>query len=466
MAPPTTTPKIEELRFRLKTDPKNRLFYVLAEELRRIGQFGEAEQVLHSGLTHHPTYLSAYVSLGRVLREQKKDGEAVVALSKALQLDPGNVVAARLLADAYLAMGEKVEAIKKYKLVQALLPADEQLEAIISGLDRDLKGPVPVAAPEPEPLSESAESAESVESVESKSPSAEAPSGLPEALEPPTIETAAPVLYEIEGSLPSREPEPRQPTMEVPAPAPEEFAAFPTSPFAAQEDEETMRRRMQAEAFAAETPESAEQASHLGTPESVFAEEPAPAPLAGMPSPFAGEFTEAAESLEAETRAEAATADAEPMLAAHESSPFEEPAADYTAGAFEVEAPAGMHVERTPLEAEVPTAPEMPEAETAAAASMSEPDAADVFAPESEAPASANEDVTDTLTMADLYVRQGLVADARHIYENILQRDPGNEAVREKLAALGGGDAQPGNRRIARLEGWLAKVARREVSHV
>lgn len=150
MAQPATNAKIEELRFRLKTDPKSRLFYPLAEELRKAGQFDEAEQVLRNGLTVHTTYLSAWVSLGRVLRDQKKDAEAVDVLSKALTLDPGNVVAARILADAYLSLGDKVEAIKKYKLVHALLPADEDLEAMIATLDRELNPPPPPAEPEPE----------------------------------------------------------------------------------------------------------------------------------------------------------------------------------------------------------------------------------------------------------------------------------------------------------------------------
>src|SRR5713226_3257634 len=122
MAQPATTPKIEELRFRLKTDPKNRLFYPLAEELRKVGQYAEAEQVLRAGLVSHPTYLSAWVSLGRVSRELKKDQAAVEALNRALQLDPGNVVAARLLADSHFDLGDRLEAIKKYKLVRALLP--------------------------------------------------------------------------------------------------------------------------------------------------------------------------------------------------------------------------------------------------------------------------------------------------------------------------------------------------------
>ncbi|HYS53976.1 MAG TPA: tetratricopeptide repeat protein [Thermoanaerobaculia bacterium] len=148
MAQPASNPKIEELRFRLKTDPKSRLFFPLAEELRKIDQFTEAEQVLRGGLTQHPTYLSAWVSLGRVLREAEKHRDAVDALAKALQLDPGNVVAARLLADSYLDLGDKLEAIKKFKLVRALMPAsDEELEAVIERLDHELN-----AAPKKPPF--------------------------------------------------------------------------------------------------------------------------------------------------------------------------------------------------------------------------------------------------------------------------------------------------------------------------
>ncbi len=147
MAQPASSPKIEELRFRLKTDPKSRLFYQLAEELRRAGGAAESEQVLRSGLSIYPTYLAAWVSLGRVLRELKNEDGAVEALSTALQLDPGNVVAARLLADAHLALGDKLEAIKKYKLVHALMPGDEELKATIEALARELHPPQ--LAPEP-----------------------------------------------------------------------------------------------------------------------------------------------------------------------------------------------------------------------------------------------------------------------------------------------------------------------------
>ena len=317
MAQPATTPKIEELRFRLKTDAKSRLFYPLAEELRKVGQFAEAEHVLRTGLVHHPTYLSAWVSLGRVSRDLKNDQAAVEALNKAMLLDPGNVVAARLLADSYLALGEKLEALKKYKLVHALLPSDEELEAMIERLDNELN--------------------------------------------PITI-----------------------------APAPEPLAAEPT---------------------------------------------PEPEPLT---IPTTQEMPWGDDS----------TGDAEPMHVAHEESPFEEPVADFGSAALEVESPEGVHIARAPLTAELPTTIEDEET-----------------LPTPEAPPIApQEDITNTLTMADLYARQGLTGDARHIYESILQRDPDNSAVREKLEALNPPPAR--NTKVERLESWLAKVSRREVSRV
>ncbi len=336
MAQQASNPKIEELRFRLKSDPKSRLFFPLAEELRKIEQLGEAEQVLRAGLGQNPSYLSAWVSLGRVLREQDKHHDAVEALTKALHLDPGNVVAARLLADSYFDLGDKVEAIKKYKLVRALLPTDdEELEAIIGRLENEL------TAPAPTPFITDSE-----------------PAPLPE--------TAAPEV--------------------------------------------------------------------LATQENQV-------------------FSDATAALAEEQRIGERTADREPMRAAHSESPFEEPAPGYTAAAVSVEQPQGVHVDKTPVAAELPT----PWSEEEAAS--------EVFAP-AEAPASgtATGDLANTMTMADLYTRQGFPDKAREIYQNILQREPENREVREKLDALAASGAR--NPKVVKLEKWLAKVKKREEGSV
>ena len=328
MAQPASNPKIEELRFRVKTDPKSRLFFPLAEELRKIDQLGEAEQALRIGLGHHPTYLSAWVSLGRVLREEGKHQEAVEALNRALKLDPGNVVAARLLADSHLDLGDRLEAIKKYKLVRALLPNDdEELEATIERLDRELNAPAAAPAPfmsdsEPAPLPENA---------------------APEAL-----------------------------------PATADNQVF---------------------------------AEHVGD----------------------------------------VTADREPMRSAHAESPFEEPVKDYRAAAVTVEKPAGIHFQSDPADEEA---------------------ASDVYAPaEAPPPPQQAEDLANTVTMADLYVRQGFLDKAREIYQTILRREPGNADVRGKLDALASGPvsdkaAAPRHPKAVKLEQWLAKVRKREEGSV
>lgn len=438
MAP--SNPKIEELRFRLKADPKNRIFYPLAEELRKVAQLTEAEQVLRTGLTHHPTYLSAWVSLGRVLRDQGNNNEAVEALNKALVIDPGNVVAARLLADAYLSLGEKVEAIKKYKLVHALLPSDDQLLEVIARLDQELNAPPPapvVAEPEPEP--------------------------------PPEPELEA-------QSEPEPQPEPEPEVQPEPEPEPQQvFAAPETSPFAQSEPESepipfVMASEEPAEEPAEEpgeeSPFANDDAAILAAAEETFgmerrtapaavAEEPAPADEA-MPwgdEPAADEPALANEPAADETAAEPAA---------------DEPAADVFAAVDEQVAPITQFEEPVAEEpvVEEPAVEEPPTFESP-------------FAEEEPVAAAPDEDLTETVTMADLYARQGMTAKAIEIYEHILQRDPHNEAVRAKHDALVPSSApadippeapepplEPVSRlrnpKAVRLESWLAKVGRKE----
>jgi cytochrome c-type biogenesis protein CcmH/NrfG len=479
MAPPVTNPKIEELRFRLKADPKSRLFYPLAEELRKVGQFPEAEQVLRGGLANHPTYLSAWVSLGRVLRDRKEERAAVEPLSKALQLDPGNVVAARLLADAYLALDEKVEAIKKYKLVHALMPVDEEVAARIAQLERDLN---PQAAV-PVELSASPEAAVAAPAETSPFEDEPAPTVGPSGDDTQRDHQAASWATAVDS--------PARATLEPSEPSP--FPDEPSSPFASEPPRSEPQLVWTAEPSAdPRSTWSAEPVPDTGT----MREEAQPEPAFPESSPWSsdtdGATDEALPLLEAKAELADETADAEPMRAEHEESPFEEPDDDYTAAAFAVEVPEGMHMARAPLAAEVPLvwseAEELPLVDEVPG--RPEPfadespetaiDEAEVFAPpgepsvaeapfDLETPAQEEpEDTTATLTMADLYTRQGLTADAQRVYETILHRDPDNHEVQARLNELLGSPAgsDPRSHKIAVLQGWLAKMAKREVGGV
>jgi hypothetical protein len=159
----------------------------------------------------------------------------------------------------------------------------------------------------------------------------------------------------------------------------------------------------------------------------------------------------------------------------------------YSAAALEVEQPEGMHIEEMPVE---PAASD-PWSETQPEAFAESEPAAEVFAPAEPEPApsaDADGDVTATTTMADLYVRQGLIEDARKIYEQVLQRHPDDDDVRTKLEALTAsapavtaGHEEPvndepiydepidepvatiaGSPKVRVLQQWLAKVGRRE----
>jgi tetratricopeptide (TPR) repeat protein len=428
MAQPATNPKIEELRFRIKSDPKSRLFYQLAEELRRAGQFAESEQLLRQGLVHHPTYLAAWVSLGRVLREQQNDAAAVEALNTALQLDPGNVVAARLLGDAYLVLGERVEAIKKYKLVHAILPTDEDLRATIERLETELHPPQVSAFDESEADAFGSEDASSIANQEADS----AP--LASQDEPPVASAQEASWQDVPSLSWTDEP----PATFPENPAPQVVAAGEPLP------------------WSDAVPVAEESPGDSSSPDTV--------------SPFAMRDAFSEDSPFDKTtppfRMDDATAsdagDDEPMASAHESSPFEDPAPSALADALAIESPVGIHVDFAPESAEVAAPVESLYAEDGF-------DESEVFAAApSTSMAAGSQDVTDTLTMADLYSRQGLTDDARTIYEHILARDPGNEQVREKLFALTGAPAgeASASARVARLERWLAKVSRREVGRV
>jgi tetratricopeptide (TPR) repeat protein len=98
--------RIEELRRRVQADPTSVAFAALAEEYRRAGQYEEAIEVCRTGLTRHPAYLSARVTLGRVLIELDRLDEAELELSEVLRAAPENLAATRALGDIHTRRGD------------------------------------------------------------------------------------------------------------------------------------------------------------------------------------------------------------------------------------------------------------------------------------------------------------------------------------------------------------------------
>jgi tetratricopeptide (TPR) repeat protein len=96
-----TLSRLEELQRRVQRDPASISFAALAEEYRRLGLFQEAVDVCRSGLTRHPSYLSARVTLGRALLELGDFDGATSELERVLQAAPENLAAIRALAELH-----------------------------------------------------------------------------------------------------------------------------------------------------------------------------------------------------------------------------------------------------------------------------------------------------------------------------------------------------------------------------
>ena len=78
-------PRIDELRRRVQKDPASIAFAQLAEEYRRAGSHEDAIATCRAGLTIHPGYLSARVTLGRALIEVNDLDAAQAELEYVLQ---------------------------------------------------------------------------------------------------------------------------------------------------------------------------------------------------------------------------------------------------------------------------------------------------------------------------------------------------------------------------------------------
>ena len=178
-------PRIEELRRRVQKDPASIAFAQLAEEYRRAGSYEDAIDTCRSGLTVHPGYLSARVTLGRALLEIHELDAAQAELERVLRTAPENLAAIRGVAEVHHRRGSLGEALGYYKAALALAKHDPDLEQTVNEISRALSPEQPVVD---DGLSFEQASAEFLAALEGL------PGGLEAALaplEPP--ESAAPV---------------------------------------------------------------------------------------------------------------------------------------------------------------------------------------------------------------------------------------------------------------------------------
>jgi tetratricopeptide (TPR) repeat protein len=129
-------PRMDDLRRRVQKDPASIAFAQLAEELRRAGDSQESVDVCRAGLSIHPGYLSARVTLGRALLDLGHLDDALTELQLVREGAPDNLAAIRGLAEIHHKRGALVEALAQYKTALSLAPNDPELEQTVADLSR------------------------------------------------------------------------------------------------------------------------------------------------------------------------------------------------------------------------------------------------------------------------------------------------------------------------------------------
>jgi tetratricopeptide (TPR) repeat protein len=130
--------RLEDLRRRIEKDPASIAFAQLAEECRRLGRHQEAIDICRRGLTTHPGYLSARVTLGRSLLHLGQLDEAHQELEIVLQGAPENLAALRAMGDISRRRSDIPRALAQYRAALQLAPNDPELERGIEELSEAL----------------------------------------------------------------------------------------------------------------------------------------------------------------------------------------------------------------------------------------------------------------------------------------------------------------------------------------
>jgi tetratricopeptide (TPR) repeat protein len=182
-------PRIEELRRRVQKDPASIAFAQLAEEYRRAGEHAEAAKICRAGLSRHPSYLSARVTLGRALIELGEHEDAQAELQHVLASAPENLAAIRGLAEIHQRRGNLTEALRQYQAALAIAKHDPELEESVHDLTRQLGRPHRDAPPPPS--ADQIAALEAGASSQASTPARAEPATIPMASLSPELEAAA-----------------------------------------------------------------------------------------------------------------------------------------------------------------------------------------------------------------------------------------------------------------------------------
>jgi len=384
--------EIAKLEALYANNPGGRVFTHLAEAYRKAGELDRARQILEDGITRHAEYASAHVVLGRVLQDQGARDEASAAFRRVLELDPENRVALRSLGDLARDGNQLEEALSYFRQLLSLDPTDDQIVRTIDQLNAAIHAGQ--TAPAGQPDTKPAQDAGAQNAPETPVPAPEAA-----APEPRASVTGEPEFAEASAGAVSTRTEELPGAGDSAGPATEMPDFAPITPESA----------IQSVVPAAEVPTEAGDVSEFVTPDIRLDwdnAEASPAETAPLPGDLAA-FVEAA------------NVDAGADAAAEAWVP--------EAGDWQGEAAseAGSAGDGSDAQDREPTFEELLSSSRGSGRPLaSEPERA---VPQVE---------LQTETLAELYLSQGFNDRAAEVYRSLLERNPGDERLRRRLAEV------------------------------
>jgi tetratricopeptide (TPR) repeat protein len=439
-------PRITDLRKKLEKDPGSRLFAQLAEELRKEGKHDEAITVARSGLEKIPNYPSARLTLARALLDSGQIRDARPELEQVVKASPDNILAGRLLGEALESLGETIAAIKQYERALALSPGDKFLIDKLGSMryrpTRPASGQkgsttrppsLPGSSSPPGSISRPPSSGPPP-SVFDAQPSAKPKGPAPAAAAPSASgPPKAPVAMDETLALPNVFDAPRSPAAPPPA-LPSVFDAPPAAPTA------PLPSVFDAPAAApvpAAGPKPASAAPKAPTPPP--APPPAPASVAFDRDLASGTFSPGSLGVAELQRHFEAQAAAEKLVQEAEAPVQQYPDVEDTVGFGELAHQPEPGAEDAPSPAFEAPLPVVATASTQVF-ELSETEAVPELSP--EFPAEQESDVgaqtlpLNSVTLADLYLQQGLKAEASAVLSQVIRDEPSNEEAKHRLAQV------------------------------
>ena len=126
--------RIDELKKKFDENPR-RYFAPLANEYRKAGDVAEAIRLCRAHLPQQPGHMSGHIVFGQALFEAQELEEARTVFEAALALDPENLIALRHLGDIAKGSGDTAAARGWYQRVLDADPRNEEIAAQMDSLD-------------------------------------------------------------------------------------------------------------------------------------------------------------------------------------------------------------------------------------------------------------------------------------------------------------------------------------------